>query len=246
MDQRLPLKPHTQICFEGTAYRIEEVIGQGSNAIVYKGWYADRLNPEQRHYVLIKELFPYHPQGEIYRDADNTIVVTPDARAHWDVHKESFLAGNEVHLRLLKDHPDMVGDNLNSFRTNGTLYSILGYSGGRSLQNALNAAGHDLRWYARMMQRLLDALEAFHKSGYLHLDISPDNIMLVGTGENERIFLIDFNSVYAMGSQTRMYLSRKAGYSAPEVELGDCDGIGMPSDLYSVAAVFYRCLMGRT
>lgn len=246
MDQRIPLKLHTTITLEGMDCLVEEVVGQGSNAIVYKCWYEDRLNPELRHYALVKELFPYHSQGKIRRMPDNSLLVEPDAREHWEDHKKSFLAGNEVHLRLLKDNPDMVGGNLNSFCANGTLYSLLGYSGGRSLQSELNASGNDLRRYVRWMQRLLDALEAFHKSGYLHLDISPDNIMLVGSGENERIFLIDFNSVHELGAQNCEYLSSKPGYSAPEVSLGDCDRIGMPSDLYSVAAVFYRCLMGRT
>jgi len=246
VDHRVPLKLHTELAFEGMLCHVEEVIGQGSNAIVYKGWYPDKLNPDQHHHVLIKELFPFHPQGKIWRGADGGIVVDPEARAHWDTHRESFLAGNEVHLRLLADHPDMVGGNLNSFFANGTLYSLLGYSGGRSLQAELNTSGHDLRRHTRLMLRLLEALEAFHKSGYLHLDISPDNIMLVGSGDSERIFLIDFNSAHVIGSRENAYLSCKIGYSAPEVETGDPDAIGFASDLYSVAAVFYRCLMGRS
>ena len=246
MDHRTPLKLHTVLAFEGMDCFVEEIIGQGFNAIVYKGWYPDKLNPDLRHHVLIKELFPFYPEQKIWRNEDNCIIVESEAEDHWNTHKESFLAGNDVHLRLLADHPDMVGGNLNGFRANGTLYSILGYSGGRSLQADLNASGHDLRRHARLMLRLLDALEAFHKSGYLHLDISPDNIMLVGNGENERIFLIDFNSAHVIGANDHAYLSSKPGYSAPEVKIGDRDGIDFPSDLYSVAAVFYRCLMDRT
>ena len=39
MDYRIPLKLHTVLDFEGMSCHVEEVIGQGSNAIVYKGWY---------------------------------------------------------------------------------------------------------------------------------------------------------------------------------------------------------------
>ena len=247
MDHRIPLKFHTVLAFEGMPCRIETVIGQGSNAIVYKGWYPDALDPELRHHVLIKELFPFHPQQKIRREEDGIISVAEEARELWQIHKESFEAGNRIHLRLLEEHPGMMamGANLNSFSRNGTLYSVLGYTGGRSLQQELNKADADLRSVAKRMIRLLDALEVFHKSGYLHLDISPDNIMLVGQEDREHIFLIDYNSAREVGSRDSSYLSCKTGYSPPEVTTGNTDAIGFGSDLYSVAAVFFRCLMGR-
>ena len=248
MDHRTPLKLHTVLAFEGMSCHIEEVIGQGSNAIVYKGWYQDSLNRELRHHVLVKELFPFHPQKKIYRAEDCHIVIEPEAEELWETHKKSFEIGNQVHLRLLHDHPDMMvmGTNLNSFQFNGTLYSVLGYTGGRSLQTELNKTNVSLRYTAQRMIGLLDALEAFHKSGYLHLDISPDNIMLVGQEEQERIFLIDYNSAREAGSRDSSYLSCKAGYSAPEVSTGNLGAMGFASDLYSVAAVFFRCIMGRS
>lgn len=248
MDHRTPLKVHSILAFDGMTCHIEEVIGQGSNAIVYKGWYYDNLNQDLRHHVLVKELFPFHPQKKIFRAENNHIVIEPEAAELWETHKESFEMGNQVHLRLLQDHPEMMvmGANLNSYRLNGTMYSVLGYSGGRSLQAELNKMLVSLRQTAQRMICLLDALEAFHKSEYLHLDISPDNIMLVGQNQQERMFLIDFNSARKAGSRDGSYLSCKAGYSAPEVSTGNLDTIGVASDLYSVGAVFFRCIMGRS
>lgn len=247
MDHRTPLKLHTVLAFEGMPCHIADVIGQGSNAIVYKGWYQDRLNPELSHHVLVKELFPFHPQQKIRRDPAGSIIVEPEAKALWETHRESFEIGNRVHLRLLADHPDLMvmGANLNSFQLNGTLYSVLGYTGGRSLQAELGKGAVKLRRAAQWMIGLLDALEAFHKSGYLHLDISPDNIMLVGQESQERMFLIDYNSARELGSRSSSYLSCKAGYSPPELTTGNVNAFSFSSDLYSVAAVFYRCVMGR-
>lgn len=248
MDHRLPLKVHTVLAFEGMACHIEEVIGQGSNAIVYKGWYQDNLNSELHHHVLVKELFPFHPQKGIFRAESGHLVIKPEAEELWKTHRQSFQVGNKIHLRLLYDHPDVMvmGANLNSFSCNRTLYSVLGYTGGRSLQTELNRSNVSLRQTAQRMIRLLDALEAFHKSGYLHLDISPDNIMLVGQEDQESIFLIDYNSAREVGSHNDSYLSCKSGYSAPEVSTGNMDAIGFASDLFSVAAVFFRCIMGRS
>ena len=248
MDNRTPLDLHTVLDFDGMSCHIEEVIGQGSNAIVYKGWYRDSLDPELHHRVLVKELFPYHPQQKIRRAEDGHIIIEPDARDLWATHKESFEVGNRIHLHLLLDHPDIMvmGANLNSFQYNGTLYSVLGYTGGRSLQAELNRSPASLRRTAQWMIGLLDALEAFHKSGYLHLDISPGNVMLVGQEDQARIFLIDYNSARELGSRDSSYLSCNAGYSAPEVSVGNLEGFCFSSDLYSVAAVFFRCLMGRS
>lgn len=245
MDHRVPLRIHTVLEFDGMPCHVEDVVGCGSNAIVYKGWYWDRLCPEQRHHVLIKELFPFHPAGKIWRSQQGQIVVEPEARELWEAHRKSFLAGNEIHLRLLADHPDLLGANLNSFSRGGTLYSVLGYSGGESLQAELNRLGLSLRRIAQWMLGLLDALEAFHKSGYLHMDISPDNIMLVGNGDNRHIFLIDYNSACPVDMDDRDSMSVKDGYSAPEVETKAISSIGFASDLYSVTAVFFHCLMGR-
>lgn len=248
MDHRVPLNARTVLSFEGMACHIEEVIGQGSNAIVYKGWYRDNLDPELRHHVLVKELFPFHPQGGIFRGGDGQLVIRPETEALWEAHKQSFQIGNQLHLRLLYDHPDVMvmGANLNSFSYCGTLYSVLGYTGGRSLQTELSRSRVSLRQTAQRMIRLLDALEAFHSSGYLHLDISPDNIMLVGQEERESIFLIDYNSARELGSRDGSYFSCKSGYSAPEVSTGSLDAIGFSTDLFSVAAVFFRCVMGRS
>lgn len=245
MDERKPLARHTKLGFAGMECVVEHPIGRGSNAIVYKGWYPDRLNPDQVHHVLIKELFPYDPRGGIYRGEDGFVYVEEAARTRFEDHRQSFLAGNEIHLRLLADHPEQPGGNLNSFEKNGTLYTVLSFSGGRTLEKELADCPMNLKTAGARMVGLLDGLEAFHKSGWLHLDISPDNIMLTGSGSGERIFLIDYNSARPAQGTGPFPVSVKQGYSPPEVELDSPGKVGFSSDLYSVAAVFYRCLMGR-
>ena len=141
----------------------------------------------------------------------------------------------------------MTGANVNSFSQNGTLYTMLGYTGGHSFSGEISFPETDLRKLTVRMIMLLDALDDFHGEGYLHLDIAPDNILLIGSGIRERVMLIDYNSVHeadAVRLETPDAFSVKAGYTAPEIRAGNLAQIREASDLYSVVAVFFRCLSG--
>lgn len=117
----------------------------------------------------------------------------------------------------------------------------------RELDKA-NASGIPLTVHIRRILGTLDVLEAFHESGFLHLDISPENILLIGEGNRERITLIDYNSVHTfqeIRSGQSVYYSEKEGYTALEIRLGRMDEIGFASNLYALTAVFYRCITGK-
>ncbi len=241
MDDRRALAPGTILAFPGMACTLLEEIGRGSNAIVYRGTYPDLLSQGQVHTVLVKELFPYHRKAAIFRGEDGQIHRAPEGEETWALHQQSFAHGNQIHLRLLERYPDQTGANLNTYPLNGTLYTVLGYNGGRSLAEEPPT---ELRRLTVRLLGLLDALEAFHESGFLHLDIAPDNILLTGQGDRERVLLIDYNSVWDLaGPGPAPYASVKAGYSAPEVRTGQLPSAA--SDLYAVTAVFYRCLTGQ-
>lgn len=245
MDHRQALPPETLLSFPAMPCTLSGELGRGSNAIVYIGSYPDLLNQGERHTVLIKELFPFHPKAAVYRDENGAVSHAPEAQETWELHQQSFEYGNRAHLRMLEKHPNLTGANLNTFTLNGTLYTVLGFTGGRSLGDEASGPETDLRRLAARMLSLLDALEAFHKSGFLHLDIAPDNILLIGQESLERAILIDYNSVYDLKAtfpDRPPYYSVKPGYTAPELRTGGTPSAA--SDLYAVAAVFYRCLSG--
>lgn len=187
MDNRKILQPQTLLSFPGMACTVESLAGAGSNAIVYYGSYPDGHLRGRRHHVLIKELFPCQEQGLIYRDDKNHICWEADAEEEMALQRLSFQRGNEIHLKLLEEHPGEIDANINTFSMHHTLYTVLGFTGGRSMDKELDAPGAvSLRVHIRRMLGALHVLEAFHESGFLHLDVSPDNILLIGNGENER------------------------------------------------------------
>ena len=249
MDTRIRLDPGTILAFPGMKCTIESFAGQGSNSLVYLGTYPDAEQNSLLHRVLIKELFPYDAKGMIYRDRDSgDILCMPDAKPAQELHRLSFLRANQAHLKLLEHHPSETDGNINTFSLHNTLYSVLGYSGGRSLEKELqNSSGGTLMDHIKRIRGALDALEAFHNENLLHLDVSPDNILLIGEGARERVSLIDFNSVHTIDeirSGESLYYSAKEGYTPPEIRAGKMTEIGFATDLFSLTAVFYRCIAG--
>lgn len=228
----------------GVDYRLESVEGRGGSAVVYRAVYEDELNRGCFHRVLVKELFPYDPRGMIYRGEAGEICCRPGAEERMEVCRRLFLQGNQVNLELLARLPEEISGNLNSYEAYGTFYSVLSVHGGRTLEEMLEEGGpHCLKEAAEWMMWILDGLECFHRHRTLHLDISPDNILVL----KNRALLIDYNSVWQMGAEgaERFFFSEKEGYTAPEIRLRQISQIGPASDLYSVCAVFFRVLTGR-
>ncbi|MGN0794501.1 MAG: hypothetical protein ACI4MG_08545 [Aristaeellaceae bacterium] len=249
MDQRTELRHGDRLCFPGMDCRIVQTVGCGSNAIVYEGEYQDATSFQRKHRVLIKELFPYEPGGHIWRDGQGNICRDEQGEDTWALHRRSFERGNSIHLQLLAQFPDQTGGNLNTYALNRTLYTLLDYSGGRSLDKVVcGNAPQSLPLILQRMRRLLLALSMLHEQGFLHLDISPDNVLLIGQGELERVLLIDYNSIHSrdeLTGQGSIYFSAKEGFTAPEVRTGMTGAIGPCTDLFSAACVFYAMLTGR-
>ncbi len=242
--ERKPRAIGETIILGATEYCIEGIEGCGGSAIVYRASYRDGLNHDGIHKILIKELFPWHPKGLIARDETGRIVCKPGAEAWMQRCRQSFYMGNQANLDLLARMPGQISGNLNSFEAHGTYYSVLPVHGGKNLQKLLEEGKGPgtLREIAVLIDKLLDALECFHNSKVLHLDISPDNILLLPT----HVLLIDYNSVWPMhrNPEDVYYFSEKRGYCAPEVKLREEAQIGAAADLYSVSAVFFRLLTG--
>ncbi len=228
----------------GVEYRIEGVEGCGSSSIVYRAVYRDELNRDRFHQVLIKELFPFSQRGEIWRDEEGCIVTEAEGRELMENARESFVQGNRANLELLSRDPEQISGNLNSYEAYGTCYSVLPVHGGESLEKLFSQGKYrSLAAAADAVLKLLDALECFHREQILHLDISPDNILML----KKQALLIDYNSTWCMDQpeNTSFYFSEKEGYSAPEVYLKNREAIGPATDLYSVCAVFFRMVTGR-
>lgn len=249
MDKRQQLPAGHALRFPGLTCIIESCVGMGSNAIMYRGWYADGTSRAERHDVLIREFFPLEPGGGVYRAADGEIRVTEEAQAFCARQRSSFERGNAMHLRLLRSRPDIIGASISACALNGTCYTLLGFSGGCSMEEAMaRGQPRSLSDAVLWMLGILSALEAFHSAGCLHMDISPDNILILRRARRDQLFFIVCNSVLSIDewqSGLPPLISLREGYTAPEVRTGAAGQIGFSSDLYAVTAVFFTLLTGR-
>ena len=81
-----------------------------------------------------------------------------------------------------------------------------------------------------------------HNAGFLHRDVSPDNILIATDG---RIRLIDFGATLPAlkGSRENLPTILKTGY-APIEQHAQAEAQGSWTDLYALGATFYLCLTG--
>jgi len=94
--------------------------------------------------------------------------------------------------------------------------------------------------------KILDALKPIHEKGFLHLGISPDTVRFSDTGT---VWLTGHTDAFRIGGD---FQSRTPpfwpGYSAGEL-IRNPNTKPLPlhyaTDLYSIAAIFFRLLVGR-
>ncbi len=191
----------------GIRYKIDSIEGMGGSSIVYRASYGDSLNTGEKHFVLIKELFPVSPRGDIRRNEDGTVFCSSEGKENMDFYRHRFKQGNQANLELLAREPSQTSGNLNSYEAYGTYYSVLTLHGGQNLEELLEQENLSLREMADILIKILDALGCFHQNGFLHLDISPDNILLLKEGA----LLIDYNSVWSLNGDERVCHQREGG-----------------------------------
>lgn len=138
-------------------------------------------------------------------------------------------------------HPNVVRV-LNFFRANDTVYLVMRYERGRTLQEHIRQRRGALAeaWIRGTFAQLLTGLREVHSNKLLHLDIKPANVYVRNDGTP---LLIDFGAARQTlsGGDTKLPPTYTPGYASPE-QHGRREFLGPWSDVYSVGATLYACL----
>src|SRR4051812_5863142 len=170
---------------EIAGYRIVKKIASGGFSIVYLAYDADG------NAVAIKE---YLPSSLALRAAGELIpVISPSNLAVFRIGLKCFF--EEGRALALISHPNVVRV-LNFFRANETVYMVMAYESGHSLQEQIQrqrAKGSRLGepFIRQIFLQVVKGLREVHASKLLHLDLKPANIYLRTDGTP---MLLDFGA----------------------------------------------------
>src|SRR5436190_8688663 len=194
--------------------------------------------------------------GEVYKvlhvhlNAIRVIKLMRSAIAGDKAAHDRFL--REARLATRIQHPNVA--TLFDFATldDGSRYMVWEFIEGTNLHELLESNGPlSPRYAAQLAIQALMGLDAIHRAGIVHRDISPENLMITRDDEgNERVKIIDLGIAKQSGSedaktQTGMFVG-KWKYCSPE-HLGmmpEGESIDGRADLYSFGIVLYEMLTG--
>jgi serine/threonine protein kinase len=167
-----------------------------------------------------------------------------------DAH-ERFL--REARLATKVQHPNVATLHDFSALPDGSHYMVWEFIEGQNLAQVLKQRGTLAPRHAvRIAIQALAGLEAIHRAGIVHRDISPENLMITNAGEgSEFVKIIDLGVAKAAESdvamtQTGMFVG-KFRYASPD-HLGFLpagERIDGRADLYSLGVVLFEMVTGR-
>lgn len=219
--------------FQLEEYTIDRQLSLGGFSIVYLATDAD----DQQ--VAIKEYLPN--SLALRNDGDVKPVITAEHLGAFRYGMKCFFEEGRSLAKL--SHPNVIRV-LNFFRANDTVYMVMEYEHGRTLQEFIHKhQGHISERFIRgVFTRMLNGLREVHAHKLLHLDLKPSNIYL--RSDNTPV-LIDFGAARQTLATDQPILKPMytPGFASPE-HYGSRKDLGPWSDIYSVGASMYACLAG--
>jgi serine/threonine protein kinase len=229
-----PLSPDTPL----GGYRVIRRLAAGGFGVVYLAIDGDGQK------VAIKEYLPSslatRAPGEL------TPKVPPEKLSLYRLGLKSFFEEGRALAQI--SHPSVVSV-LNFFRENETVYMVMNYLEGASLQDFIVTA-RDLKrekvfresTIRSLFDEVLRGLRIVHQHKMLHLDIKPANIFVT---DDNRAVLIDFGAAREVLSKEGNFIRPMytPGFAAPEMYRRD-SSMGPWTDIYAIGACMYACMQG--
>ena len=221
---------------QGGVYKVEKVLGQGGFGITYL---AKEVQSDRQ--VAIKEFFMSE-----YCERCGSTIVTPTVSGSTVVeqYRKKFIK-EAMKLKSL-EHPNIV-KVLDIFEENCTVYYVMNYQKGGSLQDYINKNGKMNEYNAiSCIKNIASALNYLHRRLHMcHYDVKPGNIMLDTQGN---ALLIDFGLAKGYdnnGIQTSTTpIGLSVNFAPIEQYRQNVEEFSPESDIYSLGATAYYLLTG--
>lgn len=228
-----------------TTYKIEKQLHCGGFGMTYLAKAQIMVgNIPQVAMFTIKEFF----LGKICsRDVHGNVMVAQENQQLFKQAKQDFRDEAEI-LHSLK-HANIVPVN-EVFEQHNTVYYVMAYLGNVSLYQYVSEQGGALseNQAKKIIVDLSGALSYLHNRHILHLDIKPDNVMMMGDGASAKPVLIDFGQAVYFENGKPKRNKGIGGYSRgfSPLELKQTVAEFQPSlDIYALAATLLYMLTGK-
>ena len=217
-------------------FEIKEVIGGGGFGIVYRAW-----DHQLERTIAIKEFMP----ASLAVRSDDLNLVLRSERFSKTFHAglNSFI--QEARLLARFNHPNLL-HVLRFWVQNDTAYMGTVFYSGTTLSRLAAQRPEQVNeaWIRRLLPPLFGAINTIHQEGYLHRDISLDNIQIQ---ENMMPVLLDFGSarktIGNLSDETETML--RPGFAPIEQYSDDNESEQGPwTDIYALGAVLHTLIVG--
>ena len=194
----------------GENYHVLEKLGSGVSGT---SWLARHESENEMNLVVIKEA----RTTSNFKDLDTEFINSRNFDSHPQCSRGLFL----------------IPDPSPGFLVNT-------YMSGMTLKKFLEIDRLDISYVETAFLTSLEALNHIHSHGYIHGDISPNNILV--DDNTGMASLIDFGDLRKFGDHTSVFGTRRT--YAPEVaNLGKVSDV---TDIYALSATFLYLLLGRS
>lgn len=205
-------------------YRVDELIGHGGMAKVYRG-YDLTLGRE----VAIKVLDPELARDTAFRNRFRLEAQAASRMSHPSIVRV-FDAGDPSTSEIGSDEPP---------------YIVMELVKGTLLKDIISAGPVPVADAVRYVDGILEALDYSHRAGVVHRDIKPGNVMVTDKGQ---VKVMDFGIARAVSDSSSTVAETTqiigtAAYFSPEQAKGE--PVDARADLYSTGVVLYELLTGR-
>ena len=215
-------------------YIVGRVLGQGGFGITYLAW-----DTKLEARVAVKEFMP----NEIATRVGTTVSVAVESRTQDFTYGAERFQEEARTLAKFMGQPNIAGVT-DYFDENDTSYFVMDYIEGISFKTYIaNHGGKvSVEEALNVMIPVLRALTAVHAEGFIHRDVTPDNIYITKDGQ---VKLLDFGSArYSIGDKSKsLDVVLKVGY-APKEQYIRRSRQGPYTDVYSCAACLYAAITG--
>ncbi len=130
-------------------------------------------------------------------------------------------------------------------------FIVMEYLQGRNLRSLLRESGGlSMQLCCDVLGQVCSGLAYIHQQGFVHRDLSPDNIFLTGDAPPYAVKLIDFGLSRVLAETSSSAKLTKTGllvgnppYMSPELARGGA--VDSRSDIYAFGCILYEVLCGR-